>query len=118
LHISAITAREEKVVVRFFNCFEVPAGREDEFFAAWQRVNEYMAAKPGYVSHQLHRSQSPEARFRFLNFVVWESPQHWTDAHDAGFRELVSGPEWSDFRSTHALFDVIHSGGDLQPAAS
>lgn len=105
-------------MIRFFNSFEIPEGREDEFLAAWKRVNEYMAAKPGYVSHQLHRSVNPEARFRFVNFVVWESVELWADAHDAGFRELVSGPEWSDFRSIPGLFEVVHSGGLLEPALS
>ena len=105
-------------MVRFFNCFEIPDGRDDEFFEAWKRVNAYMAAKPGYVSHQLHRSINPEAKFRFVNFAVWESVQAWKDAHDAGLRELVSGPEWTDFRSTPGLFEVVHEGGRLESVAS
>ena len=42
-------------MVRLINCFEVPAGREEEFFAAFQKVNAYMRAKKGYVGHKMHR---------------------------------------------------------------
>ena len=96
--------------VPFLNCFEVPAGHEDNFFALWQEVNAYMAAKAGYVSHRLHRSLAPEARFRFINYAEWESTEHWRAAHDDGFRQLVSRPEWSAISSTHALYEVVHAG--------
>lgn len=96
--------------VPFVNCFEIPPGQEETFLALWQKVNAYMAAKPGYVSHRLHRSLAPDARFRFVNYAEWESAEQWRAAHDEGFRELVSGPEWSDFSSTHALYEVVHSG--------
>lgn len=96
--------------VPFVNCFEVPAGREDDFFALWQEVNRYMAAKPGYLNHRLHRSLTPEARFRFVNYAEWESVEHWRAAHDEGFRALVSRPEWSGISSAHALYEVVHTG--------
>jgi heme-degrading monooxygenase HmoA len=96
--------------VPFVNCFEVPPGREDAFFALWQEVNAYMAAKPGYVGHRLHRSLSPEAKFRFVNYAEWESAEHWRAAHDDGFRRLVSRPEWSEFPSTPGLYEIVHAG--------
>jgi hypothetical protein len=43
------------------NCFEVPAGRESEFFSLWEQVNNYMRSKPGYLQHKLHRSLAPDA---------------------------------------------------------
>ena len=46
-------------MVRFINCFEVPAGREDDFLDVFREVNAHMASQPGYVSHRLHRSLSP-----------------------------------------------------------
>ena len=103
--------------VPFMNCFEVPAGHEDTFLALWQQVNAYMAAKPGYVSHRLHRSLTPDARFRFINYAEWETAEHWRAAHDEGFRRLVSGPEWSEFSSTHALYEVVHAGEAADPTA-
>ena len=50
--------------VIFINCFEVPKGREDEFFAHWSEVNTYMKRKPGFVSNRLHRAKTPNARIR------------------------------------------------------
>lgn len=105
-------------VVPFMNCFEVPPGDEDTFLALWQEVNAYMATKPGYVCHRLHRSLTPEARFRFINYAEWETTEHWRGAHDEGFRRLVSRPEWSEFSSTHALYEVVHAGKASDPAAS
>ncbi len=104
--------------VPFVNCFEVPRGHEDAFLALFQEVNSYMAAKPGYVRHRLHRSLAPDAKFRFVNYAEWESAEHWRAAHDEGFRRLVSRPEWSGFSSTHALYEVVHSGPAPDPAAS
>jgi heme-degrading monooxygenase HmoA len=95
-------------VVTLINCFEVPAGREEEFFAAFKKVNAYMRAKQGYVSHKMHRSLAPDARYRFVNVVEWASRDACEAAHDAGFRELVIQPAWSDFRSTPALYEVAH----------
>lgn len=93
--------------VPFVNCFEVPVGREDEFLARWTEVNAYMRAKPGYVAHRLHRSLSPDARYRFVNYVHWDSVEDWQEAHDDGFRRLVSQDGWAEFTSTHALYEVV-----------
>ena len=95
-------------MVTLINCFEVPAGREEEFFAGYQKVNAYMRAKKGYVSNKMHRSLAPDARYRFVNVVEWESREACEAAHDAGFRELVSQPELSSVRSTPALYEVVH----------
>ena len=96
--------------VTFVNLFEVPAGAESDFQARWERVNDYMRRKDGYLSHTLHRSLQPDARYRFVNVGSWASPQHWRDAHDEGFRDLVAAPEWADYPSTPALFEIVHSG--------
>jgi heme-degrading monooxygenase HmoA len=97
-------------MVTLVNCFEIPAGREDEFFTLWQRVNGYMRAKPGYLGHKLHRSLAPDARFRFVNVAQWESQAHFDAAHDNGFRALVSGPEWGPFRPFPTQYEVVHEG--------
>jgi heme-degrading monooxygenase HmoA len=96
-------------VVTLINCFEVPAGREDEFFRLWQEVNAYMQRQPGYLEHKLHRAVTPDASFRFVNVVRWASMQHFQAAHDDGFRALVSQPAWSAFRTHPALYEVVHS---------
>jgi heme-degrading monooxygenase HmoA len=95
-------------VVTLVNCFEVPPGREGEFFALWQQVNSYMRAKRGYIAHKLYRSLAPDARYRFVNVAQWESEEHFSAAHDDGFRTMVSRPEWAAFRSSPALYEVVH----------
>ena len=97
-------------MVTLINCFEVPAGREEEFFAAFKTVNAYMRAKKGYVSHKMHRSMMTDARYRFVNVVQWASREECEAAHDGGFRQLITRPEWADFRSTPALYEVVHEG--------
>jgi heme oxygenase (mycobilin-producing) len=90
------------------NCFEVPAGRESEFFSLWEQVNTYMRGKPGYLQHKLHRSLAPDAPYRFVNVAEWASTEDFQAAHDAGFQALVTQPIWSNFRSTPALYEVVH----------
>ncbi len=97
-------------MVTLINCFEVPAGREEEFFSAFKQVNTYMRGKRGYVAHKMHRSLATEARYRFVNVVQWESREACEAAHDQGFRALISQPQWAEFRSTPALYDVVHEG--------
>ncbi len=104
--------------VPFVNCFEVPAGREDAFLALWQEVNTHMAAQPGYVGHRLHRSLTPDAKFHFVNYAEWESAEHWRAAHDDGFRQLVSRPEWAEFTSIPALYEIVHAGHAPKAARS
>jgi heme-degrading monooxygenase HmoA len=90
------------------NCFEVPAGGESEFFSLWEQVNNYMRSKPGYLQHKLHRSLAPDAPYRFVNVAEWASTEGFQAAHDAGFHALVSQPIWANFRSTPALYEVVH----------
>ncbi len=98
------------MTVTFVNCFEIPAGREDEFFARWQGVNAVMRTRSGYLEHQLYRSLAPDARFRFVNVARWSSPAAVAAAHDDEFRAMVSGPEWADVVSTPAVYEEVHAG--------
>ncbi len=96
--------------VTLINCFEVPAGREDEFFANFQQINAHMRAKKGYISHKMHRSLAPDARYRFINVVQWASLEDFKAAHDSNFLAMVNRPEWADFRSTPVVCEVVHEG--------
>ena len=98
------------MAVTFINLFEVPAGSDADFRERWEAVNDYVRRKDGYLNHVLHRALTPDARYRYVNVVEWQSAQHWRDAHDAGFRALVSTAEWARYPSTPTLFDVVHSG--------
>jgi heme-degrading monooxygenase HmoA len=72
------------------NVFEVPEGRDEEFLAGWEQGKRLMEQQPGYVSTALHRSLDPEARFRYINIAVWESPEHFTTA--------LNSPEFAAYR--------------------
>jgi heme-degrading monooxygenase HmoA len=102
--------RLELTVVDYFNCFEVPAGREEAFLERFRAVNAYMVRKPGYLSHQLCRSLGTDASFRFINHAVWESPEQFQAAHDEGFRALLADPAWREFTAQGALYEVVHEG--------
>ncbi|HEY6468778.1 MAG TPA: antibiotic biosynthesis monooxygenase family protein [Candidatus Dormibacteraeota bacterium] len=101
------------MAIPFINLFEVPTGDDTQFMALWQRVNTYMAAKPGYRSHRLHRALSDSAHYRYINYAEWDSVEQWQGAHDAGFRALVGDPEWTKFPSTPTLCEVIDEGQGL-----
>lgn len=94
-------------MVTLVNCFEVPAGREQEFLSLWKEVNAYMRGKAGYLSHKLHRAIAADAIFRFINVARWASLAEFQAAHDEGFRALVSKPEWAPFRSQPGLYEVV-----------
>ena len=100
-------------MVTFINSFHVPAGRDDEFFVMWQVVNAHMAGREGLIGHRLHKSLSPDAASRFINVAEWESIDAWRAAHDGAFRALVGAPEWADFPSTPALYEVVHSSDSV-----
>jgi heme-degrading monooxygenase HmoA len=101
------------VVIRFINCFEVPAARDEEFLELWGAVNAYMQGKPGYVGHRLHRALSDDARYRFVNYVAWASVDDWAAAHDEGFRELVGRSGWEHFTTTPATYEIVHGAGTI-----
>jgi heme-degrading monooxygenase HmoA len=96
------------MTIRLINCFEVPAGRDEEFLARFREVNTYMADKPGYLGHRLHRALVPEARYRFVNYVEWRSAEDLTAARDESYRDLVRGVQAAGFTSTHAIYDIVH----------
>jgi heme-degrading monooxygenase HmoA len=104
--------------VTFINLFEVPAGREEAFRLLWEQVNAYMQAQPGYRGHRLHRALADDAHYRYANLATWESDEAWQAAHDEGFTKLVTQPQWREFPSTPALYEVVHTGGDATSASS
>lgn len=102
-------------MIRLINCFEVADGRDEQFLDLFRAVNAHMAAQPGYAGHQLHRALTPDARYRFVNYVQWESTEHLSAARDDRYRELVAAVIGAGFTSTHALYEIVHEG---RPAAS
>lgn len=99
--------KQNMTTIRLINCFEVPEGRDEEFLAGFRKVNDYMAAKPGFVGNRLHRALVPEARFRFINYVEWETAEHLDAARDAGYLEVIKAVFAMGATSTHAIFEVV-----------
>src|SRR5690242_4984662 len=77
--------------VTLINCFAVPDGRDEAFQRLWTETSTYLRAQPGFVSLQLHRAVSADARFRWVNVAVWDSEEHFRRSHvSEGFRRLVA----------------------------
>ena len=97
--------------VTLINGFEVPSGRDDVFLELWRQMNAYFSAQPGYVSHRLHRSVSPDARYRFVNVATWRSNADFQAAHSTDvFRERIQEPAWAEFSNSPALYEVAAEG--------
>jgi heme-degrading monooxygenase HmoA len=89
------------------NIFEVPAGDEDEFIAAWEKTRDYLQALPAHIETALHQSLHDE-RFRFVNIAQWTSEDEFNAAiRSPGFREAASELHWPMYP---ALYQVVRTG--------
>jgi heme-degrading monooxygenase HmoA len=68
------------------NPFEVPAGEDEAFTAAWERAAAALRRHSGFRSSRLHRSLADEADFRWVNVARWESA--------AAFGAAVQDPDF------------------------
>src|SRR4051812_6010273 len=90
---AAPKVRENRSVT-LINPFEVPAGREDEALATWDRMAAYMRGRPGFLATRLHRAVAPGARFALVNVAEWASAEAFLGATAAEeFRELTRGSQ-------------------------
>src|SRR6478609_7785311 len=81
--------------VVLMNGFVVPAERDEEFYALWERTSRYFTAQPGFVSLRLHRAVSADAPHRWINVATWETEQDYRAAHGTDeFRSVVTDPGW------------------------
>ena len=90
-------------LVVLINLFEVPAGAEAGFIAAWERARDFLQTQDGYRSTELHQSLGPDAEFRFVNVAEWASP--------AAFQAAVGQPDFPGrempFPAHPALYQVV-----------
>ena len=78
------SSRSDVVLINFF---EVGPVDDRQFIGGWERANEYLRRRPGYLSTRLHRSVRPGVAFRFVNIARWSSPESFLSAiGDPGFR--------------------------------
>jgi heme oxygenase (mycobilin-producing) len=96
--------------VVLINLFEVPAGADERFIAAWEAARDFLAAQDGYRSTELHRSLGPDADFRFVNVAEWASR--------AAFQAATSQPDFPGrdlpFAAHPGLYEVVRE--DRPPA--
>ena len=93
--------------VTLINIFEVPAGDEDEFIAAWEKTRDYLMKLPAHIDTALHQSLH-DARFRFVNIAHWTSEDEFNAAISSqGFRDAASGLHWP---FSPALYQVARTG--------
>jgi heme-degrading monooxygenase HmoA len=89
--------------VVLINLFEVPAGADEGFIAAWEHARDFLAAQDGYRSTALHRSLGGEAEFRFVNVAEWASP--------AAFQAAISQPDFPGrdmpFAAHPGLYEIV-----------
>jgi heme-degrading monooxygenase HmoA len=98
------------MAVTWINCFEVPEGHEEKFFAVWQTTAAHFRAKPGFISYRMYRALRPGGRFQFVNVTLWESAEQIDAAHDDRFRELIQHPDLAVIKASPGMFDVIVEG--------
>lgn len=93
--------------VTLINIFEVPAGDEDEFIAAWEKTRDYLKTYPAHIETALHKSLH-DAQFRFVNIARWTSEEEFNAAVTSqGFAEAAAGLHWP-FHP--ALYRVVRTG--------
>lgn len=93
--------------VTLINIFEVPAGDESEFIAAWEKTRDYLVTLPGHLNTALHQSLH-DAEFRFVNIAHWESEEAFNAAIGSeGFRTSAVGLHWP---MHPALYQVARTG--------
>jgi len=93
--------------VTLINIFEVPAGDEDEFIAAWERTRDYLKTFSAHIETALHQSRH-DTQFRFVNIAQWTSEDEFNAAVGSqGFRDAASDLR----RPFHpALYQVVRAG--------
>ena len=97
----------ESMSVTLINIFEVPAGDEDEFIAAWEKTRDYLMKLPAHIETALHQSLS-DARFRFVNIAQWTSEEEFNGAiRSQGFREAMADLRWP---MSPALYRIVRTG--------
>ena len=92
--------------VTLINIFEVPAGDEDEFIAAWEKTRDYLKTFPALIETALHQSLH-DTQFRFVNIAHWTSEDEFNAAVGSeGFFEAAAELRWP-FHP--ALYQVVRT---------
>jgi heme-degrading monooxygenase HmoA len=76
--LSAQMEEENVGPVILINKFNVKPEDVNQLLKAWAADATYFKQQPGFISAQLHRSIGGSCVF--VNYAVWESPEHFKNA--------------------------------------
>jgi heme oxygenase (mycobilin-producing) len=94
--------------VTLMNSFRVAEGRDEQFYAIWERTRQYFTRQPGFRSLRLHRAVNNDAAYRWVNVAVWDSEADFRAAFATEeFREVVTAEGWDEFPSSPVLYEVV-----------
>ncbi|MEV5012816.1 antibiotic biosynthesis monooxygenase family protein [Streptomyces sp. NPDC055692] len=99
--------------VTLVHVFEVPEGREQEFFDGWRALTEALNPAPGYHGTRLLRRTADQVgRFAFVNIASWESKDAWqAGVNTDEFRALL--PAMKDFVGVPGIYEVAYEEGTV-----
>ena len=97
----------DDATITLINLFNVPQGKLEETMEMWTLARDFMLAQPGFVSAQLHRSHSSNARYQLVNVAKWESKDACLEAMTR-MRSEVELPIIEGLESSPALYDAVH----------
>lgn len=98
-----LNAEQSPVVL--VNVFNVAEQEIPALIKAWENDANWMKQQPGYISTQLH--QGIAGSTVFLNYAVWESVEHFSNAFNhPDFRETLKDYPSSAVTSPH-LFSKV-----------
>ncbi len=93
--------------VILINPFDVPAGKDEEALAFWEKAADYMRTQPGFISTRLHKAIVPWARFRLINVAEWESSAHFEAAVNSAEFKTLTEPYMEEFPHYPGLYEVV-----------
>ena len=88
--------------------YEVLAEDSERFLDSWEVANAFLTKQPGHVSTTLHRAESANPDFRFVNVSCWESADAFrTATQSQGFRDAAGRLE--AFPIHASVYEVVRN---------
>jgi len=71
--------------ISIINIIEVPEGMHDQAIEVREIYVEYFRKQKGYVSSTFYHSINEEQKEKYINIVVWDSYESYTNVVNLGF---------------------------------
>lgn len=112
LALGACTANNASVnqtypnAVTLINTFQVPAGKEAETLAVWQRAKVFLQTQEGYIDTALHQNIDPNGTYHLVNIAHWRSVEDFQRA-TANMRQALPDNKVEGVVISPGLFTII-----------